>query len=91
MSQPSEMSGLQVSLVRLLESSMMHLDQAQKDTERLRARLANVPYEIIDDDRQHLLEETRALLFQVERKLVQAKAQVDLQRKRAARRDHGKT
>ena len=81
----SEPSGLHVDLAKLLSASAMHLDQAQRDAERLRARLASVPWQIADGE-QDLLEEVRGLLFQVERKLLAAKKQLAKQKNRATKK-----
>jgi len=78
-------SGLHVDFEKLLSSSAMHLDQAQRDTERVRARLANVPWQIADDSHD-LLEEVRELLLKVERKILAAKKQLAQQQNRATKK-----
>jgi exonuclease VII small subunit len=82
---PSELSGLQVDMVKLLESCVMHLDQAQKDTERVRARLANLPWDIMNERGKGALEEARMFLHSCEDKLAHAKKQIELQKNSAGK------
>lgn len=77
---PSNLSGLQVDMVKLLGSCVLHLDQAQKDTERLRLRLASLPWDVLSEAGRGSLEEARILLAQCEGKLTYAKKQIDKQR-----------
>jgi len=58
----------------------MHLDQAQKDAERVRARLANLPWDILDERGKGSLEEARGFLLGCEGKLARAKKQIELQK-----------
>ena len=85
MNSPSDLSGLQVDMVKLLESCVMHLDQAQKDTERVRARLANLPWDVLNDRGKGSLEEARRLLLGCEGKLAHAKKQIELQKSSAGK------
>ena len=85
MNSPSELSGLQVDMNKLLESCVMHLDQAQKDAERVRARLANLPWDILDERGKGSLEEAREFLLGCEGKLLHAKKQIELQKSRGGK------
>jgi exonuclease VII small subunit len=80
------LSGLQVDLVKLLGSCALHLDQAQKDTERLRSRLASLPWDVMNDAGQGSLTDARLCLAQCEGKLAYAKEQIEIQRSRALKR-----
>ena len=80
MTSPSELSGLQLDMNKLLESCIMHLDQAQKDAERVRARLANLPWDVVNERGQGSLEEARMHLFGCEKKISMAKKQIELQK-----------
>ena len=80
MTSPSELSGLQLDMNKLLESCIMHLDQAQKDAERVRARLANLPWDVVNERGQGSLEEARMHLFGCETKISMAKKQIELQK-----------
>jgi exonuclease VII small subunit len=71
--------------VKLLESCVMHLDQAQKDTERVRARLANLPWDVVNQGGQGALEEAREFLLRCESKLSHAKKQIELQKNNAGK------
>ena len=82
MNSPSDLSALQLDMNKLLESCVMHLDQAQKDTERVRARLANLPWDILDERGKGSLEEAREFLLSCESKLLHAKKQIELQKSR---------
>ena len=81
-SSESPLSELQVDMNKLLESCIMHLDQAQKDAERVRARLANLPWDILDSRGKGSLEEARGVLLSCEGKLLHAKKQIELQKSR---------
>jgi hypothetical protein len=70
---------------KLLESCVMHLDQAQKDAERVRARLANLPWDILDERGKGSLEEAREFLLGCEGKLLHAKKQIELQKSRGGK------
>ena len=85
MATPSDLSGLQVDMVKLLESCVMHLDQAQKDTERVRGRLANLPWDVVNQRGQGALEEARTFLVRCEAKLAHAKKQIELQKNSAGK------
>ena len=85
MATPSDLSGLQVDMVKLLESCVMHLDQAQKDTERVRGRLANLPWDVVNQRGQGALEEARTFLVRCEGKLAHAKKQIELQKSSAGK------
>ena len=80
MNSPSDLSALQLDMNKLLESCVMHLDQAQKDAERVRARLANLPWDIMNERGKGSLEEAREFLLACEGKLAQAKKQIELQK-----------
>jgi exonuclease VII small subunit len=85
MAMPSDLSGLQVDMVKLLRSCVLHLDQAQKDTERLRSRLASLPWDVLNEAGQGSLDDAHALLAQCEGKLAYAKKQIELQRASAGK------
>lgn len=85
MAMPSDLSGLQVDMVKLLGSCVLHLDQAQKDTERLRSRLASLPWDVLNSAGQGSLDDARALLAQCEGKLAYAKKQIEMQRASAGK------
>tara|TARA_B100000949_G_scaffold10403_1_gene8066 strand:+ start:164 stop:421 length:258 start_codon:yes stop_codon:yes gene_type:complete len=70
---PSNLSGLQVDMRKLLEGSLLHLDQAQKDTERIRQRLSALPWDIFGEQGQGLLHEAHQFLLDAERRLFQSK------------------
>ena len=85
MSQPSDLSGLQVDMRKLLTASVLRLDQAQKDIERVRSRLASLPWDILDERGQGSLHDARNFLSQCEGKLDYAKKRIELQNSRAAK------
>ena len=72
MNSPSDLSALQLDMNKLLGSCVMHLDQAQKDTERVRARLANLPWDVVNERGQGSLEAARTHLHGCEMELAQA-------------------
>lgn len=77
---PSE---LQVNMFKLLSQSILHIDQVQKDLERVRSRLASLPWDILDRSGRGSLEEGGELLLQCERRMLHAKQQIELQKNRA--------
>jgi hypothetical protein len=85
MNSPSDLSALQLDMNKLLESCVMHLDQAQKDAERVRARLANLPWDVVNERGQGSLEAARTHLHGCEMELAQAKKQIELQKSRGGK------
>ena len=85
MSRPSELgpTGLRLDHDKLLDDCSAILKQVGKDSDRLRAKLANVPWDIVNTAGQGYLEKARTNLMLAEGSLLEARKQLEHQRDRA--------
>ena len=86
MSRPSELgatAGLRLDHEKLLDDCSAILGQVAKDAERLRAKLANVPWDFVNTAGQGYLERARTDLAKAEGSLLEARQQLEQQRARA--------
>lgn len=85
MSRPSELgpTGLRLDHDKLLDDCSAILGQVAKDSERLRAKLGNVPWDFVNTAGQGYLEKARMSLAKAEGCLLEARKQLEHQRDRA--------
>jgi len=85
MSRPSELgvTSLRLDHDKLLDDCSAILNQVRKDAERLRAKLANVPWDFVNEAGQGYLEKARTNLVLAEGSLLEATKQLEHQRDRA--------
>ena len=67
---------------QLLEDCGAILGVVGKDSERLRAKLGNVPWDIVNEAGQGYLDRARTHLLQAEGALIEARKQLEHQRNR---------
>ena len=75
-------SRLKIDHGQLLEDCGAILGVVGKDSERLRAKLGNVPWDIVNEAGQGYLERARTHLLQAEGALIEARRQLEQQRHR---------
>ncbi len=75
-------SRLQLDRDKLLDDCAAILGAVSKDSERLRAKLGNVPWDIVNEAGQGYLERARTHLVQAEGALIEARKQLQHQRSR---------
>ena len=85
-SKEQELSGLQLDHHKLLVSCCAIMEGVQQDAERLRSKLATIPWDVLDNAGQGRLENARMSLAQVEGHLVEAQKLLEFQRSRVAKK-----
>ena len=75
-------SRLQLDRDKLLDDCAAILGAVSKDSERLRAKLGNVPWDIVNEAGQGYLDRARTHLLQAEGALIEARKQLEHQRNR---------
>ena len=75
-------SKLQMDHDKLLEDCAAILNVVVKDSERLRTKLGNVPWDIVNASGQGYLDKARTHLVQAEGALIEARKQIAHQRSR---------
>lgn len=75
-------SRLQLDRDKLLDDCAAILGAVSKDSERLRAKLGNVPWDIVNEAGQGYLDRARTHLVQAEGALIEARKQLQHQRSR---------
>ena len=76
------MSRLKLDHEKLLDDCAAILGAVTRDSERLRAKLGNVPWDIVNEAGQGYLERARTHLLQAEGALIEARRQLEQQRHR---------
>ncbi len=86
MASPSDVgSRLQLDHDKLLNDCAAVMEQVCHDSARLRSKLGNLPWDLVNASGKGYLEEARLMLMRAENGLTEARKQVELQRERAGR------